>query len=176
MSAVAVTAPEDDRTAVAGVADRLSRLMRMFNRARAQLVAAAEQDVERSAHLLLRHLQHEGPMRAGTIAETLHSDPSTVSRQVAALVKDGLLERRADPEDGRASLLVLTDRAQAVLGEHNRHRLDYFERILTDWTEDEIRDFGGMLERFTTAYEAAMTDWTPPRLAERAVTPRSTAR
>ena len=73
-----------------------------------------------------RCVHNEGPMRAGALAECLQSDPSTVSRQVAALVKDGLLERRADPADGRASLLVLTAKADAVLAEHDRIRLDYF--------------------------------------------------
>ena len=65
-------------------------------------------------------------MRAGALAECMQSDPSTVSRQVAALVKDGLLERRADPADGRASLLVLTEKADAVLADHDRVRLEYF--------------------------------------------------
>ena len=32
---------------------------------------------------------------------------SRISRQVAALVKAGLIERQADPEDGRASLLAV---------------------------------------------------------------------
>ena len=42
------------------------------------------------------------------LAAAVHSDPSTVSRQVAALVRAGLIERQADPEDGRASVLVPT--------------------------------------------------------------------
>ena len=65
---------------------------------------------------MLKCLQTEGPLRAGALADCLQSDPSTVSRQVAALVKDGLLERRADPDDGRASLLVLTDAATRRAG------------------------------------------------------------
>ena len=51
----------------------------------------------------------EGPHRSNALAEAVHSDPSTVSRQIAALVKVGYVERRPDPADGRACLLAATD-------------------------------------------------------------------
>jgi DNA-binding MarR family transcriptional regulator len=168
-------AAEPDLDAVAAVADSLVRVTRAVGRARARLLAAAEHDVEWSAHVLLKLVQTEGPARAGALAEAMHADPSTISRQVASLVKDGLLERRADPQDGRASLLVLTEAAKDVLAEHNRVRLDYFARVLVDWTDEEVRDFAGLLDRFTTTYERSATEWTPPRLTERAARQRSTS-
>jgi DNA-binding MarR family transcriptional regulator len=157
------------REQVAAVADTFVELMRAFGRARARLLAAAAHDVEWSAHVLLKCLHVEGPMRASGLAECVHSDPSTVSRQVAALVKEGLLERRADPEDGRASLLVLTPKAQAVLAEHNEIRLDFFARVLDGWSADEVAQFAALLARFTADYENANTDVLPGR------TPRPSA-
>jgi DNA-binding MarR family transcriptional regulator len=156
------------RPDVAAVADRFVALMRSFGKARARMLAAAAHDVEWSAHMVLKCVENEGPMRASAIAECLHSDPSTVSRQVASLVKDGLLERRADPDDGRASLLALTAKADAVLAEHDRIRLDYFAQMLDGWSDTDLRRFAGLLDRFTTAYEAANTDWINDRLAQRA--------
>ena len=100
---------------VVAVADNFVNLMRTFGQARARMLQAAAHDVEWSAHVLLKCLSTQGPMRASAISDCLQSDPSTVSRQVAALVKDGLLERRADPADGRASILVLTPKADDVL-------------------------------------------------------------
>jgi DNA-binding MarR family transcriptional regulator len=145
---------------VAPLVDNFITLMRAFNKARARIVAAAEHDVEWSAHLLLRSIANsDEPMRAGALAECLHSDPSTVSRQVAALVKDGYLERHADPDDGRASLLVLTDRAKDLLVEHDQIRLEHFARVVGDWSDADLKRFAGMLERFTKAYEAATTNW-----------------
>ena len=44
---------------------------------------------DRSAIMLLKSLVHQGPTRSSTLAAAVHSDPSTVSRQVAALVRDG---------------------------------------------------------------------------------------
>src|SRR4051794_32094368 len=138
--------------------------MRAFNRARTRMLADAEHDVEWSAHVLLKCLATEGPLRASAIAEHLHSDPSTVSRQVAALVKDGLLERRADPADGRASILVLTPEADAVLAEHDRIRMEHFARVLDGWAETDLRHFATMLRTFTEAYEAANDNWVHDRV------------
>src|SRR3954468_15257323 len=125
---------------IATLVDSFLRLMRGFNKARARLVAAAEHDVEWSAHLLLKCIPNsEGPARAAELAEFLQSDPSTVSRQVAGLVKEGYLERQADPRDGRASLLVLTGKAEDLLAQHDQIRLEHFARVLDGWSEAEIR-------------------------------------
>lgn len=156
----------EPRPDVAAVADNFIALMRSFNKARARMLAAAEQDVEWSAHMVLRCLHNEGSMRASGVAECLKSDPSTVSRQVAALVKDGYLERQADPDDGRASLLVLTPKADALLARHDRIRLDYFARMLEGWSDAELRQFAEMLGRFTKAYDTTNSNWITDRLAE----------
>src|SRR3989442_1450391 len=134
---------------VVQVANEFVRLMRSFNRMRQQFLAAAAHDVEWSSHMVLRALAAEGPMRSSLLAERMESDPSTVSRQVAALVRDGLVERQADPMDGRATLLVLTGRADAVLADHYDKRNRHFARMLADWNERDIKRFSVLLERFT---------------------------
>ena len=152
---------------VVAVADTFVRLMRSFGKARARILAAAEHDVEWSSHILLKYLAAEGPMRAGALAEVMQSDPSTVSRQVATLVKDGLLERRADPADGRASILVLTERAEAVLIDHDRIRLEFFARLLDGWSPADVHRFAKLLDRFTAAHEASSATWITDRIAAR---------
>lgn len=168
--AEAATVP---RTDVAALADNFVDLVRTFNKARARMLTAAAHDVEWSAHVLLKCLHAEGPMRAGAVAECLRSDPSTVSRQVAALVKDGLLERRSDPDDGRASLLVLTERADAVLADHDEIRINYFAEMLDGWSTEDVTQFAALLRRFTDAYESANSAWITERIAHRSVPTRS---
>jgi DNA-binding MarR family transcriptional regulator len=155
------------RADVVRVADTFVTLMRSFNRAKAKLLAAAEHDVDWSSHMVLRCIANEGPMRAGAVAEYLQTDPSTVSRQVAAMVKEGLLERRADPEDGRASILVLTARADQVLAEHDEIRIQHFAQLLDGWDERDLRTFAQLLHRFTTDYDTASHDWITERIATR---------
>jgi DNA-binding MarR family transcriptional regulator len=167
----ATAAPAQDE--VAAVADTFVRLMRSFGKARARILAAAEHDVEWSSHILLKYLATEGPMRAGALAEVMQSDPSTVSRQVAALVKDGLLERRADPADGRASILILTEKAEAVLAEHDRIRLEFFASLLDGWSPADVHRFAKLLDRFTAAHEASSAKWINERIDSRSAHARS---
>src|SRR5689334_24875816 len=90
------------------LADELTRFVRLGARAKGML-NASEQGAEFSALMLLFPLRHRGPMRATALAEIKQADPSTISRQVAQLVKAGLARREADPEDGRAARLAITD-------------------------------------------------------------------
>jgi DNA-binding MarR family transcriptional regulator len=158
-------APE--RAAVADVSDQFIAMMRTLKKARARMVAATAYDVEWASLLLLRCIASEGQKRAAELAEQLESDPSTVSRQVAALVKDGLLERRSDPADGRASLLVLTPKAEEVLAEHDRIWREHFAQALDEWSDADLRRFASLLGRFTQAYEATARNWIDDRIAAR---------
>jgi len=150
---------DERRADVADVADTFVDLARTFTRARARLMAKAQHDVEWSSHVILKALSLEGPMRASELAERIDSDPSTVSRQVAALVKDGFIERQSDPEDGRASLLVPTPKADVVLSEHNDIRLNHFDHMLSDWNERDLRRFAALLRRFTHDFTIANETW-----------------
>jgi DNA-binding MarR family transcriptional regulator len=139
--------------AVASVTDSFIDLQRTVRRSKARLLAAAGDDVESATHLLLHTVESEGPMRASTLAASAHADLSTVSRQVAALVARGLLERRADQRDGRACVLAVTDAGRAAIAEHERGRQAFFDEVLTGWSADELRQFGQQMERFTAAYD-----------------------
>jgi DNA-binding MarR family transcriptional regulator len=150
---------------VEAIADTFADLMRSFTRSRSRMLAAAAHDIEWSAHVVLKVLATEGPMRSSALAERIESDPSTVSRQVAALVKNGLLERRADPEDGRACLLVPTAKADAVLEEHHAIRLEHFRRMLGDWGDRDLSRFAALLRRFTEDFESANHAWLNERVS-----------
>lgn len=66
--------------------------------------------LRRSDASLLRVLAEAGgPLRTGDIALRLRVDASVVSRQLAALTADGLVDRHPDPADARVSLTALTD-------------------------------------------------------------------
>lgn len=123
----------------------------MFGWGKQSTMAAARMSkagIDRSTIMLLKTLNHLGPCRSGTLAEAVHSDPSTVSRQVAALVKDGLVRREADPDDGRASVLVPTDAGLSLLEEQRRFFACSLARMVRHWEPDEVELFADLLERF----------------------------
>lgn len=104
-----------------------------------------------SARHLLPLVRRHGPMRQSALAEHVHTDPSTVSRHVAELVGDGLVERQADPEDGRANLLALTPDGLDVLTAMREARDARVAAVLDGWTTEQIEDLGEGIERLTAS-------------------------
>jgi DNA-binding MarR family transcriptional regulator len=76
-------------------------------------------------------------------------DPSTVSRAVAALVRAGLVQRTADPVDGRASVLALTGRGHEVIDGATGWYDELLAEALHGWSGEELAAFGAMLQRFS---------------------------
>src|SRR5947209_1302225 len=117
--------------------------------------------VERATYLLLVHLVKGGPRRAGALAEAVHSDPSTISRQIGHLVKLGFVERTADPVDGRATLLAATTEGRRVFEENRRLRNERFAQILADWSGPDRAALAAMLARLTNSIEAVADHLVP---------------
>lgn len=93
-------------------------------------------------------LLEKGPQRVGEIAQELGTDPSTVSRKVAALVDAGLVERRVDPDDGRAHLLAATATGAQKCADGRRRRIAMVASVLSGWPEDSRRELATLLGRF----------------------------
>ncbi|WP_328416931.1 MarR family winged helix-turn-helix transcriptional regulator [Micromonospora sp. NBC_00389] len=93
---------------------------------------------------------------ARELAHRTRLDPSTVSRSVAALVAHGLVERRPDPTDKRATFLAVTPAGQAALADTHGWYGEVLERALADWTPDELAALSAALGRFTGDIEVAL--------------------
>jgi MarR family transcriptional regulator, organic hydroperoxide resistance regulator len=81
-------------------------------------------DVRPSYGSVLLPLFEEDGLRIGELARRARLSKQAMTELVPRLERDGLVERRTDPSDGRASLIFLTSRsrnfepvAAAVLGE-----------------------------------------------------------
>jgi DNA-binding MarR family transcriptional regulator len=82
---------------------------------------------------------------------------------VAGLVKDGLVERRADPGDGRASVLAVTEAGRKLLIDRRRQRNEAIEQMFADWPDEDLKIFAELFERFVQDYERTV----PALLIER---------
>lgn len=126
--------------------------------------------VENSAFPIL-FLVQDGPRRVSVIAECIHSDASTVSRQVSTLVGQGLLEKSADPADGRAYEVSLTARGKELLTELVAQRGVWFLTMLQDWPAADVSSFQQYVDRFSHRLER-----TRDLLAQSATVPSDASR
>jgi DNA-binding MarR family transcriptional regulator len=131
--------------------DELVRVIKLMQAARSRWPGPAA-GLDSSAYPILFVLARE-PQRVSDVAETIHSDVSTVSRQVAGLTRSGFVDRTPDPDDGRAQLLTLTDAGRDVVATARRHRDEWLAHLVTDWDADEVADFTDGLGRFADALQ-----------------------
>jgi DNA-binding MarR family transcriptional regulator len=111
---------------------QLVRFIRMVTKAK-PLVTKGRDGIESAGYAILFHLVNDGPQRTSKLAESLHAEISTISRQSSSLVHHGLVERQADPEDGRACLLAPTAEGFRVFEENRKQRTRWLAGVLTDW-------------------------------------------
>jgi DNA-binding MarR family transcriptional regulator len=78
-----------------------------------RFVAAGFADVRPSYGSILIPLFEEDGLRMGELAARARLSKQTMTTMVRLLERDGLVERRADPGDGRAALVFLTARARS---------------------------------------------------------------
>ncbi|CAN5316350.1 MarR family transcriptional regulator [soil metagenome] len=69
-------------------------------------------DLSASAALVLNRLHREGPMRLTALAAAEGASQSGMTQLVQRMQCQGLLERSSDPDDGRASLVMLSAAGQ----------------------------------------------------------------
>jgi len=160
--------PIGEQTEYDLLSGELLRLNRMSERVHARYTATQADGVERAAYLLLATLVTQGPRRLSVLAEDVHSDASTVSRQIAQLVGLGLVERRPDATDGRASLLAATEAGQRTFECKRQGRNEKYAALLASWSADDRRQFTELLARFNDDYEDYFLAPAPERTSHHA--------
>jgi DNA-binding MarR family transcriptional regulator len=136
----------------ADIAAAVIDMVKQFSGIKSRVNSGPEAD--HSPMFLLVKLAHHGPSRASDLAGLVSADPSTVSRQVASLVKGGLLERRADPDDGRASILVPTRLGLDRVAEYGRRRAAIMQPVIADWSPRDRIDLLRLIRKYTEGIES----------------------
>lgn len=123
--------------------------------------------LERSAYLVLRRLRMEGPMSIGELSEAFGLDNSTVHRQTAAMMKGGLVERIPDPGGGVARKFRITEEGERRVRADRDYNISALDRLLREWSAEDVRAFAAYLERFNTDLEAREArPWPRPSRTE----------
>jgi DNA-binding MarR family transcriptional regulator len=124
-----------DRAAV----ERLTLSIEDFNSLFIRLPASDR--LSFSALSVLHTLSRLGPCRLNELVRTEQIKQPALTSAVAKLERDGLIERRPDPSDGRATMLSLTSDGRSVV---SRRHADRVERL------------GSLIDRLSSAERARL--------------------
>ena len=100
-----------------------------------------------SALMILEGMKDNGTLRMSQLAESVGTTPPTVTKLVKDLEEKGLVTRTPDDQDGRASILSLTDKGRQVAESIGKARLEGLGQVLTAWSSEDIEKFDQLFER-----------------------------
>lgn len=128
--------------------DVIQRELTAFARRARHKASQLHPDLSLVTYSILDLINERGGCRAADVASYFMLDKSTVSRQVAALERLGLLRRESDPDDQRGQILLATDAGLTLLREaHEQRRLSFTTRF-TDWSDEDVARFAEYLARY----------------------------
>jgi DNA-binding MarR family transcriptional regulator len=109
-------------------------VMRLARRLRAE---RGDHGLTLSQLSVLATLHRHGAMTSGELAAHERVQPPSMTRTVANLVADGLLERKDNPEDRRQVLLRLTKAGTELLASDRARREAWLTCRMSEITADE---------------------------------------
>lgn len=137
------TPPSPDRATTADLLTAASRAARRRTRA-----ALAPLDISPATARALRTLARAGaPMRMSELADALDIERRSATDVVDQLVERGLVERRADPADRRATAIQLTSAGKQHLKKIVAARSRISEQLTADLSNDEVATLNQLLAR-----------------------------
>ncbi|QHC02432.1 MarR family transcriptional regulator [Epidermidibacterium keratini] len=84
-------------------------------------------------------IKEAGQLTLGELATRERVQPPSMTRVIATLTDNGLVERISDPADGRQVLVSLTPEGREVLAEEGRTREAWLSQALIDLTDAELK-------------------------------------
>ncbi|OXM50934.1 MarR family winged helix-turn-helix transcriptional regulator [Amycolatopsis alba] len=115
-----------------------------------------------AAAMLLSDLAKHGEARPSELAKRRFVDLSVVSRQISQLSAAGMVDRRPAPEDGRASIISISERGHEELGRRRTGYLAFMERALGDWDDEKVIELTTRLAEMNADVRAVLGGRTCP--------------
>jgi DNA-binding MarR family transcriptional regulator len=94
-------------------------------------------DLSASAAFAMNRVCREGPIRLTTLAAKEGVSQPSMTQLIQRLERVGLVTRLADPDDGRAALIGITEQGQALLDDRKRIRRERLTALLERLTSEE---------------------------------------
>jgi DNA-binding MarR family transcriptional regulator len=94
-------------------------------------------DLSASAAFVMNRVCREGPIRLTTLAAREGVSQPSMTQLIQRLERLGLVARLADPDDGRAALIGITEDGQTLLNDRKRMRRERLKALMATLTPEE---------------------------------------
>jgi DNA-binding MarR family transcriptional regulator len=84
----------------------------------------------------LERVIDNGPMAGAALAQAEHMRPQSMWEIIAVLAKEGVVERRPDPSDGRKVLVAATRKGEQLVDQILSSKEAWLTRALTDLIDE----------------------------------------
>jgi DNA-binding MarR family transcriptional regulator len=138
----------------ARIEELLLALILRANRARIydDLLKGAKLSIDKALYPVLSATAAIEPARVADIAEVVGLNPTTTSRHLSALEREGLVSRAKNTRDARVAVIELTSQGKRAIRGLRDARRAVFARLLADFDEAELQQFGDYLQRLQDAF------------------------
>ncbi len=143
-------APRDAEGEGPAISEIAARLRLAITRTARRLRQEAGTDLTPSQTAALATIDLHGPLTPSELAAIERVQRPTATRIVARLEQDGLLDRAADPHDGRSSIVSATPRGRALIARLRTRKNAYLAKRLRTLDDDDVATLAraaGILER-----------------------------
>ena len=144
--------PQQHEAAIDTLEQALSVLWRRARSNSYKVAREVHPDMEPAAYGLLVLLQKQQDMRLTDIAASIGIGKPSVSRQIVMLENLGLVQKHADPLDGRAQTISLTPAGAQALTKTQCARKELFRTLLEGWDAAELEQLGSLLTKLNDSY------------------------
>ena len=143
-----------DDSVIGRIETEVALLMRFAEATRRATAVEPHRSLDRAAYVILRPLEEVGAQNVSALAARLNLDGSTVTRQVGAMERDGLIAREADPSDGRGTLVSATAAGLRRVSVVREARAKVYAEMLSDWSAGDRAELATLLSRLNEALAA----------------------
>ncbi len=130
-------------------------LIRRVRRVIGERARAVHPDLQPATYLLLAHVAEVGPVRASALVERLrHRQGRGQPAGRSTSSTSACSTRTQDPDDGRATLLAVSDEGRTRLDRvASRRAASGSATCSGSWSDDELADFAGRLARYNATLD-----------------------
>lgn len=161
--------PTERRASIAAIQQAISHLVRLVELPAVGEVIARDTGVTLGGPYsrALTRVVRDSPITTSEISRALALDVSTLSRQLSALERQGLVRRERKDDDRRAYLLHPTDEGERIFAALLDRWVDAIDEFLADWPSERVdafaTEFSDFVRHLRVFAERAVAQSSPVR-------------